>query len=187
MWVFDSTYHKITITNYIFKTSLYTTFCMYPSGPWPLKILMFALACDPWDSNIQLTMVKDWRPGLGMPFLDSNTCARGGGYLFLPGFSSLYDAIHGWMTGRMDGRVTWCHPWMDDGTYGWMEKAPRPRRPLLYVIRKSIPAGLMVPQLNKENICLSHANLLPSICINNLLYDMLGKAMLGKARSNMSP
>jgi hypothetical protein len=25
------------------KTSLYTTFCMYPSGPWPLKILMFAL------------------------------------------------------------------------------------------------------------------------------------------------
>jgi hypothetical protein len=23
--------------------SLYTTFCMYPSGPWPLKILMFAV------------------------------------------------------------------------------------------------------------------------------------------------
>jgi hypothetical protein len=36
-----------------------------------------------------------------MPFLDSDTCAEGG-YLFLPGFSSLYDAIHGWMTGRMD-------------------------------------------------------------------------------------
>jgi hypothetical protein len=29
---------------------------------------------------------------------------RRGGYLFLPGFSSLYDAIHGWMTGRMDGK-----------------------------------------------------------------------------------
>jgi hypothetical protein len=28
---------------YISKTSLYITFCMYPSGPWPLKILMFAL------------------------------------------------------------------------------------------------------------------------------------------------
>jgi hypothetical protein len=28
---------------------------------------------------------------------------RGWGYLFLSGFSSLYDAIHGWMTGRMDG------------------------------------------------------------------------------------
>ncbi len=28
---------------------------------------------------------------------------RGGCYLFLPGFSFLYDAIHGWMTGQMDG------------------------------------------------------------------------------------
>jgi hypothetical protein len=41
--VFDGTYYKITTTNYISKTSLYTTFQMYPSGPWPLKILMFAL------------------------------------------------------------------------------------------------------------------------------------------------
>ncbi len=39
----DNTYYKITITNYISNTSLYTTFHMYPSGPWPLKILMFAL------------------------------------------------------------------------------------------------------------------------------------------------
>jgi len=30
-------------TNYISKTFLYMTFCMYPLGPWPLKILMFAL------------------------------------------------------------------------------------------------------------------------------------------------
>ncbi len=41
--VFDGTYYKITSTNYISKTSLYTTFRMYSSGPWPLKILMFAL------------------------------------------------------------------------------------------------------------------------------------------------
>ncbi len=41
--VFDGTYYKITITNYIFKTSLYTTFCMYSLGPWLLKILMSAL------------------------------------------------------------------------------------------------------------------------------------------------
>jgi len=41
--------------------------------------------------------------GLGMPFLDRNTCIEGEGYLFLPGFSSLYDAIYGWMTGWMDG------------------------------------------------------------------------------------
>jgi len=41
--VFDGTYYKITTTNYISKTSLYTTFRMYSLGPWPLKILMFAL------------------------------------------------------------------------------------------------------------------------------------------------
>ncbi len=34
---------QITTTNYISKTSLYITFRMYSSGPWPLKILMFAL------------------------------------------------------------------------------------------------------------------------------------------------
>jgi hypothetical protein len=39
-------------------------------------------------------------------------------------FSSLYDAIHGWMMGRMDGRVTW-----------WKKlHEKRPRRPLLYVM-----------------------------------------------------
>jgi hypothetical protein len=81
--------------------------------------------CDLWDSNIQLTMGKDWRKymlgllliliskswgcphlGPGMPFLHKDTFARAGrgcwGYLFLPGFSFLYDAIHGWMTGRMN-------------------------------------------------------------------------------------
>ncbi len=41
--VFDDTYYKITTTNYISKTSLYSTFHMYPSIPWPMKILMFAL------------------------------------------------------------------------------------------------------------------------------------------------
>ncbi len=41
--VFDGTHYKITITNYISKTSLYMTFRMYPLGPWLLKILMFAL------------------------------------------------------------------------------------------------------------------------------------------------
>jgi hypothetical protein len=118
--VFDGTYYKITTTNYISKTSLYTTFCMYPSRPLPLKILMFAqlvTACDPWDNNIQLTMIKDRRPGPGMPFLDSNTCAKSGLFISARVFFPV-----------------WCHPWMDDETDGWMEKALRPWRPLLYVI-----------------------------------------------------
>jgi hypothetical protein len=41
--VFDDTYYKITTINYSSKTSLYTTFRMCSLGPWPLKILMFAL------------------------------------------------------------------------------------------------------------------------------------------------
>jgi hypothetical protein len=41
--VFDDTNYKITTRNYISETSLYSTFQMYPSGPWPMKILMFAL------------------------------------------------------------------------------------------------------------------------------------------------
>jgi hypothetical protein len=51
-------------------------------------------------------------------------CKRGGGYLFLPGFPSLYDAIHGWMIGQMDrqmGHVKKLH-----------EK--QPRCPLFYSI-----------------------------------------------------
>jgi hypothetical protein len=57
-------------------------------------------------------MVKDQRLGPGMPFRDCDTCAEGGGDLFLPGFSSLYDGIHGWMTGRMDGSHDTIHGWM---------------------------------------------------------------------------
>jgi hypothetical protein len=41
-----------------------------------------------------------------MPFLVNDTCVEGGVIYFCQGFFSLYDAIHGWMTGRADG-------WMD--------------------------------------------------------------------------
>jgi hypothetical protein len=43
-------------------------------------------------------------PGAGHAFPRYRHMRRGGGgYLFLLGFSSLYDAIHGWMMGRTDG------------------------------------------------------------------------------------
>jgi hypothetical protein len=46
-------------------------------------------------------------PGLGMPFLDNDTCAEeGGGGLFI--------------SARVFFPV-WCHPWMDDRTNGWMD------------------------------------------------------------------
>ncbi len=65
--------------------------------------------CDPSDSNIQLTMVKDWRPGPGMPFLNSDTCAKGGGG---GGVICLCQGFLPCMMPSMDG-------WMDDGTDGW--------------------------------------------------------------------
>ncbi len=74
-------------------------------------------ASDPWDSNIQLTMVKDRRLGPGMCFLDIDTCAERGVFISARVFFPV-----------------WCHPWMDDGMDGWMEKASWPLRPLLYVI-----------------------------------------------------
>jgi hypothetical protein len=44
------------------------------------------------DIDIKILRVPPLEPG--MPFLDSDTCAKWGrGYLFLSGFSSLYDAI----------------------------------------------------------------------------------------------
>jgi hypothetical protein len=50
------------------------------------------------DIDIKILGVPPLRPG--MPFLDSDMCAEGD--LLLSGFSSLYDAIHGWMMRWMD-------------------------------------------------------------------------------------
>jgi len=47
--VFDGTYYKITITNYISKTSLYTTFHMYSMGTLAAENLDVCTACDPWE------------------------------------------------------------------------------------------------------------------------------------------
>ncbi len=91
------------------------------------------IAYDLWDSNIPWEKTGDSKYMLGllliliskswgcplMPSLDSDTCPERGGYLFLSGFSSLYDAIHGWMT-----------RWMD----GWKLHEKQPRHPLLYVM-----------------------------------------------------
>ncbi len=87
-------------------------------GTLAAKNLDVCTACDPWDSNIQLTMVNDRRPGPGMSFLTATHVQRGGG-LFI--------------SARVFFPV-WRHPWMDDRTYGWMKKASRPWLPLLYVM-----------------------------------------------------
>ncbi len=115
--VFDDTYYKITIINYISKTSLYTAFRMYSSGPWPLKILLGLLL---------ILISKSWGCpplGQGMPFLDSDTCRERGVIYFCQVFF-----------------LVWCYPWMDDGTDGWTDGSreklhkKRPQLPLLYVM-----------------------------------------------------
>jgi hypothetical protein len=55
------------------------------------------------DDDIDIKILGVPPLGPGTPFLDNDTCTKGGGYLFLSGFSSLYDAIHVWMTRQMDG------------------------------------------------------------------------------------
>jgi hypothetical protein len=99
-------------------------------GTLAAKNLDVCTTCDPWNNNIQLTMVKDRRkqiypkchsnrkvttiliyqnlgrpptpPGPGMPFLDSDTCAeRGGVIYFCQSFlPCMMPSMDGWMNGK---------------------------------------------------------------------------------------
>jgi hypothetical protein len=71
--------------------------------------------------------------GPGMPFLNSDTCVEGEGYLFLPRFSS----IHGQMTRWMDGK--------------FHEKQPRCL--LLYVMVNSLFVNLLTRWFNFKCSC----------------------------------
>jgi hypothetical protein len=103
-------------------------------------------ACDPWDSNIQLTMGKDQRqqiyvgfvadidikifggapPGAGHAFPTQQHMRRGG-----RGFIYFCQGFLPYMMPSMDG---WRDEWMDEKLH---EK--RPQRPLLYVIKHLHP------------------------------------------------
>ncbi len=96
------------LQNYNYKLhfqNLFTYHIPHASmGTLAVENLDVCIACDPWNSNIELTMVNDQRPKPGMPFLDNNTCAEGEGGLF--NYARVFFPV-------------WCHPWMDDGTDGW--------------------------------------------------------------------
>ncbi len=105
-----------------FSKPLYTphSACIHwDLGYWKFDV---CTACDSWDNNIQLAMVKDWRRliliskfwgcpslGPGVPFLDNDTCARGG-YLFVPEFfSCMMPSMDGWWDEWMDGKIDGSH------------------------------------------------------------------------------
>jgi hypothetical protein len=58
-------------------------------------------ACDPWDSNIQLTMVKDQRSGPGMPAFPRQ---RGLIYFCQSFLPCMMPSMDGWRDGWMDGK-----------------------------------------------------------------------------------
>jgi hypothetical protein len=58
------------------------------------------------DIDIKILRVPPPPPGAGHAFPKQRHMCRRRGYLFLRGFSSLYDAIHGWM-------MRWMDRWMD--------------------------------------------------------------------------
>ncbi len=133
VWTSCLMHRCVHVTVHITKLQLQTTFpkplyishsaCIHwDPGRWKFDVCTACVTHEiatyrwPWEKigddkymlGLLLILIsKSWGCpplGRGMTFVDSNTCAEGrGGYLFLPGFSSLYDIIHGWMTGRTDG------------------------------------------------------------------------------------
>jgi hypothetical protein len=88
-------------------------------GTLAAENLDVCIACDPWDSNIQLTMGKDQRRQIYVGFVADIDIKILGVIYFCQGFRPC-------MMPSMDGRRD---EWMDGKLH---EK--RPRRPLLYVL-----------------------------------------------------
>jgi hypothetical protein len=132
------------LQNYNYKLhfqnlSIYITFCTYPWGPWPLKILMFALLVThriatysrPWEKTgdskymlgLLLILIQNFGgapPGARHAFPRQwHMRRRGWGFYFCQGFlPCMMPSMDGWRDGWMDGKLH--------------EK--RTQRPLLYVI-----------------------------------------------------
>ncbi len=99
------------VSNYVFEMNAIWNPYIYFLLKYTLGLLLILIS-------------KSWRcpRGPGMPFLD--ICAEGGLFISARVFFLMYDAIHGWMMGQMDGWVTW-----------WKKlHEKRPWHPLLYVM-----------------------------------------------------
>ncbi len=70
------------------------------------------------DDDIDIKILGGAPPGLGMPFLDRDTCAEGGVFISVRVLFSVR-----------------CHPWMDGWMNGWKKlHEKQPQRPLLNVM-----------------------------------------------------
>jgi hypothetical protein len=132
---------------YILQNYNYNLHFHVSIGTLAAENLNVCTACDPWDSNIQLTMGKDWRQQLYVGFVaDIDIKILGVPPLPSPGAGHAFDRQqHMRRRGLfISARVffpVWCHPWIEDETNGWMDEKLHkkwPRRPLLYAISLSL-------------------------------------------------
>ncbi len=91
--------------------------------------------------------------GSGMPFLDSDTCARGGGVIyFCQGFfPCMMPSMNGWQDGRMDG-------W----TGHMMKKASRQTTTTSFTICNYMPKVCIIPRT--QILCLGITHLFLKRC-----------------------
>jgi hypothetical protein len=105
-----------------------------------LFLVMISTSMTRWPNLLTINTL-----GLGMPFIDNDTCAKGG-VIYLLGFFSSYDAIHGWMTGQVDGQMDWWTGHMKKLHEKW------PRHPLLYSIA-IVGNGALEVVIHMANSC----------------------------------
>jgi hypothetical protein len=119
-------YLMVHITKLQLQTTFFQNLSIYHIphvfiGTLATKSLDVCTACDPWDSNIQLTMVKDWRwqiyPNVVQCLVGAPRPPPGARYAF-PRQLHMHRGRGLFISGRVFFPI-WCHPWMDDGTDGW--------------------------------------------------------------------
>jgi len=109
LWIWKfSTDHAVYILDHLWPSKLPKH---YHVAHWVHAYVLVCLQalCGEYMLGLLLIFIsKSWGCpplGLGMPFLDSNTCAEGGGVFI---FARVFFLV-------------WCHPWMNDKTDGWMD------------------------------------------------------------------
>jgi hypothetical protein len=122
-------------------------------GTLAAENLDVCIACDPWDSNIQLTMVKDRRRQI-YPKCHSNRNLRGAppgaGHAFprqwhMPRWGGVIYLCQGFFPCIMPSMDGWQDGWMDE----WMEKASRKTTTTSFTICNTIVVRFLISKRNQ--------------------------------------